>query len=260
MTDLNKLKSLPLYLSSSICSSIVTHPIDVMKVRVQTSMYLDPMNILSHNLQKDGISFLFKGIRASILRNGSFVTTKMFSYDYFRGVFNNNSFQDKVISGIGAGVCGSLFGTPFDLVMVRIQNNPNKYPDIYTTISKTYKEGIFSFWNGIYYTMNRAIIVTACQFSVFEQLKYELTLLQMNKHTTFITSSVISSIITGTLSNPYDLCKSRTMNNCKNSTIVNICKNEGVLSLWKGLHMNLGRQIPLNLIRFSFLEFFKQFI
>ena len=74
MTDLNKLKSLPLYLSSSICSSIVTHPIDVMKVRVQTSMYLDPMNILSHNLQKDGISFLFKGIRASILRNGSFIS------------------------------------------------------------------------------------------------------------------------------------------------------------------------------------------
>lgn len=250
---------LPLYLSSSICSSIVTHPIDVMKVRIQTSAHKKAVNVLSTTFKSNGASFLFKGIRASFLRNGSFVTTKMFSYDFFRQAFNTNSFQDKVISGMGAGACGSLVGTPFDLIMVRIQNNPKLYPDIHQTILKTYKnEGISSFWNGLSYTTKRSIVVTACQFSVFEQLKHELKQLNLDKNSVFITSSVLSSMLTGLLSNPFDLCKSRTMNNCTNSTIINIIKKEGVFSLWKGLHFNLGRQVPLNLFRFGFVEFFKQ--
>lgn len=258
MSDLQKI---PVYLSSSIFSSILTHPIDVLKVRVQTSKLTnDSFQIISDAVKKNNKRFLFKGICASFLRNGSFVTTKMFTYDYLRNIFTTNSFTDKVLSGIGAGICGSIVGTPFDLVMVRIQNDPKKFPNVYTTVYKTLKnEGFFSLWNGMYYTMNRAIIVTACQFSVFEQLKYELNQLHINKYSSFITSSILSSTITGILSNPLDLCKSRRMNNCINSSIIKIIKNEGTWSLWKGLQINLARQIPLNLIRFTSLEFFKQF-
>ena len=254
---------LPLYLSSSICSSILTHPIDVLKVRVQTSTLANDnlLRVMSTIMKNNGNrSFLFKGIGASFLRNGSFVTTKMFTYDYLRDILKTNSFTDKVISGVGAGICGSVVGTPFDLVMVRIQNDPKKFPNVYTTICKTFQnEGLLSFWNGMYYTMNRAIIVTASQFSVFEQLKYEPNKLQMNKYYAFVASSIMSSTITGILSNPVDLCKSRTMNNCTNASIITIVKNEGGFALWKGLYVNLGRQIPLNLIRFTCLEFFKTF-
>lgn len=258
-TNSNKL---PLYLSSSICSSVLTHPMDVLKVQVQTSKLANnPLRIMSNIMKNSGNkSFLFKGIGASFLRNGSFVTTKMFTYDHLRDIFKTNYFTDKIISGVGAGICGSVVGTPFDLVMVRIQNDPKKYPNVYAAVCKTFQnEGLLSFWNGMYYTMNRAIIVTTCQFSVFEQLKYELNKFQMNKYSCFVTSSIMSSTITGILSNPLDLCKSRTMNNCTNSSIVYIVKNEGFLALWKGLYMNLGRQIPLNLIRFTCLEFFKTF-
>ena len=261
MSSQNKsIKQFPIYISSSICASLLTHPIDVIKVKLQTNTKYSPTQMLSNQFKNNGVSFLFKGLRASILRNGSFVTTKMFTYDYLRSNYNTTSFSNKVLCGMGAGLTGSLIGTPFDLIMVRIQNDPKQYPNIYTTIKNTYKtEGLFNFWNGLNYTMGRAIIVTACQFSIYEEMKQELkNRYWRNEYHIFVISSVMSSVVTGLLSNPIDLCKTRTMNRCENATITTIVRNEGFFSLWKGIYVNIGRQIPLNLIRFSILELFKQ--
>lgn len=263
MSSSNKsINSFPIYISSSICASLFTHPIDVVKVKLQTNTEYSPTKLIVNQFKNNGVSFLFKGLRASILRNASFVTTKMFTYDYLRSNYNTNSFSNKVMCGMGAGLTGSLIGTPFDLIMVRIQNDPNQYPNIFTTAHKTYtNEGFFNFWNGLNYTMSRAMIVTACQFSVYEEIKQGLKNKSWcNEYNSFVISSISSSILTGLLSNPIDMCKTRTMNRCKNATITTIVRNEGFFSLWKGIYVNIGRQIPLNLIRFSILELFKQML
>ena len=263
MSSSNKsIKHFPIYISTSICASLFTHPIDVVKVKLQTNTKYSPTQLMIDQFKHDGVSFLFRGLRASILRNGSFVTTKMFTYDYLKSNYNTSSFSNKVLCGMGAGLTGSLIGTPFDLIMVRIQNDPKQYPHIFATVKKTYtNEGIFSFWNGLNYTMGRAVIVTACQFSIYEEMKEELKNRQwQNEFHIFVLSSISSSIVTGLLSNPIDMCKTRTMNHCKNATITTIVRNEGFFSLWKGIYVNIGRQIPLNLIRFSILEIFKQML
>ena len=175
MSNNKSIKQFPIYISSSICASLLTHPIDVIKVKLQTNLYNSPTQFITNQLKNKGVSFLFKGLRASVLRNGSFVTTKMFTYDYISSNYNTSSFSNKILCCMGAGLTGSLIGTPFDLIMVRIQNDPKQFPNIYTTIHKTYtKEGLFSFWNGLKYTMGRAIIVTACQFSIYEEMKQQL--------------------------------------------------------------------------------------
>jgi hypothetical protein len=205
------------------------------------------------------MSFLYRGLRASVFRNGAFVTTKMYTYDLLKKEYKPNTFGAKVMCGMGAGSVSSIVGTPFDLVMVRMQNNSIKYPTMITTLQKTVKEdGFLGFFNGLSYTMIRAIIVTACQFAIYDQIKEELNKTYDNTTGIFVTSSVTSSIITGILSNPIDICKTRTMNNHVNGQLHTIIKKESVTALWKGLNANIGRQIPLNLIRFSFLEFFKK--
>ena len=263
MSSNKSIQQFPIYISSSICASLLTHPIDVIKVKLQTNTKYSHTQLLTNQLKNNGVSFLFKGLRASILRNGSFVTTKMFTYDYLRSNCNtSSSISNKVLCGMGAGLTGSLIGTPFDLIMVRIQNDPKKYPNIFTTVKNTYmNEGLFNFLNGLNYTMGRAVIVTAFLFSVYEEMKQELKNRQwQNEYHIFMLSSISSSIVTGLLSNPVDMCKTRTMNHCKNATISTIVRNEGLFSLWKGIYVNIGRQIPLNLIRFSILEIFKQML
>ena len=228
---------------SSICSSFVTHPIDVLRVRLQTGQTSNKM--------------LYSGIRASVLRNGSFVTSKMFTYNTMKHRINPKTFKDRVMCGMTAGAVGSIVGTPFDQVMVRIQNDPIQFKTINETIKHIVeKDGISGMWRSVYYTMSRAIVVTACQFGVYEQIKSDLGNVVTNDYTRFLISSSSSSIITSLLSNPIDVCKNRVMCGNKDVSIPNIVRSEGMLSLWKGLHLNVCRQIPLNIVRFGFLECF----
>ena len=244
---MEKLNSFLICSLSSICSSIVTHPIDVIKVRVQTN---------KHNLFKKSMyQQIYGGVNASILRNGSFVTSKMFIYDILKAEYNPKTFYERVLCGITSGTIGSLVGTPFDQVMVKMQNNPSKFNTINHTINYILRNnGVTGLWKGLFYTTNRAIIVTTCQFSIYEQLKSDLQI--DNEITKFLVSSTTSSFVTSVLSNPIDVCKNRIVCDIKNVSISNVIKNEGILTLWKGWYLNLGRQVPLNFTSFGFFELF----
>jgi len=144
-----------------------------------------------------------------------------------------------------------------------MQNNPILYPTIAKTVKNTlFDNGIKDFWKGVEYTTSRAIVVTSCQFAVYEQIKQELTENKTIKNSTliFACSSISSSVITALLSNPLDVCKNRAINNKENVSIFNIIHKEGIISLWKGLSINIARQIPLNLIRFSLFEFYRNLL
>lgn len=250
-----------IYISSlsSITSSLITHPIDVIKVRFQNNIRED--NNIFKLIKNTNRSFLYKGISASILRNGTFVSTKMYAYNYLKKEYNPRNFGTKFLCGCTAGAIGATVGTPFDTVMVNMQSNPKINTNILTTVHRLYDtNGIRGFWKGYNYTLSRGIVVTACQFSVFEQLKQELIEQNMNETTRFLLSSVTSSVITSLVSNPVDLCKTRKMNDIYPNTIVTIYKKEGLLNLWKGLIPNIMRQIPMNIIRFGCFEMFSDIL
>lgn len=242
---------------ASIISSIITHPIDVIKVRIQNQVSNTNSSILpliASISKKEGIGFLVNGVSASILRNGTFVTSKMFAYNYLKQTYNPQSFHSKFLCGMSAGAFGSIIGTPFDVIMIHMQSS-NKYNNIPQSIQSIYKHnGLLGFWNGFQYTISRAIIVTACQFSVYDQIKQELSN-TCHEYISFTSASIISSITTGIVSNPVDVCKTRVINDIKPYHISSIIKQEGVLSLWKGVGPNIFRQIPLNLVRFGCFEF-----
>ena len=245
---------------SSITSSIITHPIDVWKVRVQTNTK-SPIYIAKQMLLREGVSSFYRGMFASMFRNGTFITSKMYTFDILKDRLKPTYFHEKLICGSIAGVVGSIVGTPFDLIMVRIQNNPTQYRNIYTTCIKTLnEEGFTSFWKGLHHNMARASIVTACQFGIYDHLKQELPSNVSNPYSRFFIASSVSSVISAIVSNPFDLCKIRRMNQHSNDTIKKIVNNEGLYALTKGMNMSIMRQIPLNMIRFSCLEAYKSIL
>ena len=246
---------------SSITSSIITHPIDVWKVRVQTNTNNTPIYIAKNMLLKEGVSSFYRGIFASMFRNGTFVTSKMYTFDILKDKAKPTHFHEKLICGSIAGVVGSIVGTPFDLIMIRIQNNPIQYRNIYTTFTKTInEEGFTSLWKGLHNNMARASIITACQFGIYDHMKQELPSSVSNPYSRFFIASSVSSIASAIISNPFDMCKIRRINQHPNDTMKKIVNNEGLYALTKGMNMSIMRQIPLNIIRFSCLETYKSIL
>ena len=246
---------------SSITSSIITYPIDVIKVKYQTNVNCNVFKTLIHKVNTEGIKFFYKGSLASIMRNGIFISSKFYTYESLKSIKEPVNFYYKLCYGMSAGLVGATIGTPFDTIMVRIQNDNIHYPTSLSTIKSILKnEGIKGFWSATQYTIPRAMIVTSCQFAVFEQTKYELSKHNFIKHDVniFITSSIFSSICSAFISNPIDVCKTRKMNNNINYKMKDIIQKENICALWKGVIASSFRQIPLNLIRFSLLDFYKK--
>ena len=88
------------------------------------------------------------------------------------------SIQEKTICSLIAGSVGSFFGTPFDLILVRMQadrrielpesmrRNYKNVFEAFTRISK--EEGIQSLWTGGLITITRA-----CSMNIFMLVSYE---------------------------------------------------------------------------------------
>jgi hypothetical protein len=182
----------------------------------------------------------------------------MFAYNYLKNKYNPNTFYEKVLCGCTAGFVGASVGSPFDVILINMQSKPNKYQSMTSSAMTIFqKDGLLGFYRGYNFTLSRAVVVTSCQFSVFDQIKQELSNFKnFNTQQQFLVSSISSSIITSIISNPIDLCKTRTINNIHPCTVFEIITKEGFLSLWKGLEANLCRQIPLNLIRFGLFDFY----
>jgi len=238
----------------SVVSALVTHPIDVIKVRSQS-------NNKTVIRKLSDLVMLTNGMNASILRNTSFVGSKMFAYETIKKHYDLNTFHEKIIAGCLSGAFGCVVGTPFDKIMVQLQHSPQKTTILSKVRDEYRKGGLFEFWKGTKYTFLRTIAVTVCQFAVYDEIKefiMKKTTIN-NEFVTFFISSVCASSSAAVLSNPLDLCKTRIMNNTPNQTISEIIQKEGFRSLSKGMLANVSRQIPLHFVRFSLLEYVTNF-
>lgn len=245
-------------LMSSTTSAIITHPIDTIKVRLQTTVKNVTPPLFTYIRTP---STLYKGLVASMMRNGVFVTSKMYTYSTITSYIKDDTFGAKIGAGMTAGLVGAVIGTPFDMATVRIQNNPTKYHGVREALGCVYRtDGVIGLWSGLSYTAGRAMIVTACQFGVFHQMRQEMSRANHGEWEGFVCAAVTSAIVTAGASNPIDVCKTRVMSAAgRNATISigRIIASEGGLALWKGCGASAARQIPLNLTRFGLLDMFK---
>ena len=250
-------------LLSSTTSAVVTHPIDTIKVRLQTSVgsASSAASLFAHLRHPTA---LYRGVASSVVRNGVFVTTKMYTYSALKRHVREDTFGAKFGAGMFAGLIGAVVGTPFDMATVRIQNDPRKYAGMREALWSAYRErgGVVGLWTGLYYTSTRAMVVTACQFGVFDQMRQELEKRGCGESGRFVGGAIASAVVTAVVSNPIDVCKSRIMSSGDReaSSVLRIVAAEGLGALWKGCAASTARQIPLNLTRFGLLDLFKRLL
>ncbi|KAJ9174931.1 hypothetical protein P3X46_013525 [Hevea brasiliensis] len=304
---------------ASIVAGASTHPLDLIKVRMQLQgeSYLPnpasiqafrpaiafntvsaagnislpveippppsrvgPISIGCRIIQSEGVSALFTGVSATILRQTLYSTTRMGLYDILKHKWTEQDTGSmpllrKILAGLISGGVGAAVGNPADVAMVRMQadgrlpiDQRRNYKSVFDALTQMSKqEGIASLWRGSSLTVNRAMIVTASQLASYDQIK-EIILQKgvMNDGIgTHVTASFAAGFVASVASNPIDVIKTRVMNmkveagaeppykgalDCAMKTV----RAEGPMALYKGFIPTISRQGPFTVVLFVTLE------
>jgi len=293
---------------ASIVAGSTTHPLDLIKVRMQLqgekNLPLRPAYAFHHSshsppifhpkptvsgpisvgiriVQSEGITALFSGVSATVLRQTLYSTTRMGLYDVLKQNWTDPEIgtmpvTKKITAGLIAGGIGAAVGNPADVAMVRMQadgrlpvNQRRDYKGVFDAIRRmANQEGIGSLWRGSALTVNRAMIVTASQLASYDTFK-EMILEKgwmKDGFGTHVVASFAAGFVAAVASNPIDVIKTRVMSMKVGSggegapykgaldCAVKTVRAEGVMALYKGFIPTISRQGPFTVVLFVTLE------
>ncbi|EOA28996.1 hypothetical protein CARUB_v10025249mg [Capsella rubella] len=196
---------------ASIVAGCSTHPLDLIKVRMQlqgesgsvqtnlrpalafqssTTVATAPplrvgvIGVGSRLIREEGVRALFSGVSATMLRQCLYSTTRMGLYDILKGKWTDPETKTmpltrKLGAGFIAGAIGAAVGNPADVAMVRMQADGRlplaqrrNYKSVLDAITQMIRsEGVTSLWRGSSLTINRAMLVTSSQLASYDSVK-----------------------------------------------------------------------------------------
>lgn len=110
-----------------ITAATFTHPVDTIKIRLQTGLQTNIFNAAKLIYTKEGLRHgLYKGITASWLREGIYSSLRLGLYEPFKGLLGETDPKHtplwvRFTAGSMSGFVGSVVGNPTDLLKVRMQ-------------------------------------------------------------------------------------------------------------------------------------------
>lgn len=273
----------------SMAGGAASHPLDLIKVRLQiqgeaavgeaAAQKLSPFGMGASILRTQGVQGLFKGLSASLLRQGVYSGTRFGAYDVIKSMMgatpeNPLPIYLKVPAAMLAGAIGATVGNPADLSMVRMQadgklppEQRRNYKNAFDAIIRVSREeGVLALWTGCQATVNRAVIVTVGQIAAYDQCKQMLLTTSHfeDNLTTHFSAAFMAAFVSSAMSHPVDLAKTRLMNmkhgeyrgtlDCMRKTAA----GEGVLALYKGFTATYVRQCPYVVVTWVVREQLKQ--
>ncbi|KAL9285531.1 putative mitochondrial carrier domain protein [Arabidopsis thaliana] len=253
----------------------VTHPLDVVKVRLQMQHVgqrgplIGMTGIFLQLMKNEGRRSLYLGLTPALtrsvlyggLRLGLYEPTKV-SFDW---AFGSTNVLVKIASGAFAGAFSTALTNPVEVVKVRLQMNPNAVPiaEVREIVSK---EGIGALWKGVGPAMVRAAALTASQLATYDEAKRILvkrTSLEEGFHL-HLCSSVVAGLVSTLITAPMDMIKTRLMlqqGSESTKTYRNgfhcgykVVRKEGPLALYKGGCAIFARLGPQTMITFILCE------
>lgn len=172
--------------SAGLVAEVVTLPVDTAKVRMQVFQHKYQSLFQSIKLiaQEEGIGAFYQGCFPGLLRQITFASVRMGSFDFFmerlaknKGAENIN-ILDRIGYGILTGAIGISIANPFDMLKVRFQNDiktkggQKQYTGVGQAITKIYKtEGIYAFYQSLPPNIFRNSIINAAELATYAQFK-----------------------------------------------------------------------------------------
>ncbi|OQD68672.1 hypothetical protein PENDEC_c032G04284 [Penicillium decumbens] len=262
--------------SSSCMAVAVSHPFDLIKVRMQTVTNGAKQGSVRTGIlivQNEGIKGLYQGISAGFTRSLTYGTARIAIYEELK---NCTTTSEKPLSvpvlGIMAavsGFIGAIFGTPSDLANIRMQNDkslPIQHRRNYRHVFDAWyqmkrQEGWRAFIQGIWPNCFRSGIMTASQlasYDTFKRLLQRIGGTNEEKPLIHFSASLLASLVATTVSNPMDVIRTQLMSSSEKGSVLKIVRGlfaaEGIRWVFRGWTPSFVRLGPQTIATLVFLE------
>jgi len=271
-------------------AATVCHPLDVIRVQMQTYHFKNSWEAATSIYQRAGLqNGLYAGISAAYLRQWLYGSCRMGIYSYLLERAKNQnassgagiSFAQKLLMGMISGSIGSFVGTPSEVALVRMSadskqpaNQRRNYTSVFNCLGRIAKEeGIQNLWRGATPTVLRATLLSSCQMGITSEVKGRLSQsgffgengMWLGGYPMLFCSTLVSSFCANVVANPFDVLKSRLQNmaiaadgtapySSMVDCLVKSLRSEGPMVLWAGFTPAFIKLAPYTVISLTLAD------
>lgn len=273
---------------SGMGATSIIQPIDMIKVRIQLLgeggtkvANKNPFSLASKVIAEEGFLSLYSGLSAALLRQATYTTARMGIFrtvsDALQGESKQPlSFAKKTVAGLAAGGLGSVFGTPADVALIRMQadrtlpvDQRRNYKGVTDALVRiTREEGINGLFRGNMPVVIRAMSLNVGMLTVYDQAKDSLK--PYCGARTDDVAKILSGFCASAFSLPFDFIKTRMQKQkaLPDGTLpyrnighcfARVAKEEGMGAFYRGFWTYYVRIAPHAMITLAILEQLKNF-
>lgn len=266
--------------SAAALAAVVTHPLDLVKVRLQTRTPDAPKSMVGtfgYIAKNEGLIGLYSGLSASLLRQLTYSTVRFGVYEDLKVRFAPEptpenpkpkpSTLNLILQSSLAGLLGGIAGNPGDVLNVRMQSDHAKAPAerlnykhaLDGLIRMVREEGFTSLFRGVGANSARAVLMTSSQLASYDLFKqFYMNLGLGDNITTHFSSSLSAGFVATTVCSPVDVIKTRIMSVTEKESIGKILstatQKEGYLWMFRGWVPSFIRLGPHTIFTMIFFE------
>lgn len=118
---------------ASAMAACLTHPLDLLKVHLQTATSTKEFNLAQRTLkiiEVQGVTALYNGLTASLFRQLTYSTTRFGMYEVLKQSIDEDprklSFQTKVLLAGLSGAAGGFLVGRLGEILLKLKSNVNK--------------------------------------------------------------------------------------------------------------------------------------
>uniref|UniRef100_A0A6B2EEP8 Putative mitochondrial carrier protein n=1 Tax=Phlebotomus kandelakii TaxID=1109342 RepID=A0A6B2EEP8_9DIPT len=274
-----------------VCTVIVGHPLDTIKVRLQTMpvpeagqkpLYAGTWDCAKKTIQREGFRGLYKGMSAPISGVAPIFAMSFFGFGLGKRL-QQQTMDEKLsntqlfLAGAFSGVFTTSIMAPGERIKCLLQiqqggNHPQKYNGMVDCAKQLYKEGgIRSIYKGSFATLLRDVPASGLYYLTYEYTKDAIGAKMGTEGGVGLLGTIFAGGMAGianwTIGMPADVLKSRlqtapegTYKNGIRDVFAELMKREGPLALYKGVTPVMLRAFPANAACFIGFEAFMKFL
>lgn len=273
-----------------MCTVATGHPLDTIKVRLQTMprvkpgetpLYRGTYDCAKQTFLKEGFRGFYKGMAAPLAGVTPMFAVCFYGFNLGKGIFAHDINHIKKSELFAAGLMSGVFTTaimvPGERVKCLLQiqahsANPNQYKGPVDVFRKLYRQGgIRSIYKGTAATLLRDVPASGCYFLSYEWIKELLTPTSASKSDLGVPQILFAGGIAGIfnwlVAIPPDVLKSRLQTapegkypNGIRSVFRELMAEEGIFALYRGVTPVMLRAFPANAACFLGYEIAMKFM